>query len=376
MARLQLDRYGVKPKIQSLPKLPTAASTSAVRIGFVPLSDAAPLMVADQLGMFDRHGVKVELRRQVGWATIREKILYRELDAAHAPAGLALSLRLGNHNQTCRSIAPFVLNLNGNAITLSRDLFERGVRDARTLLKLIRSTPQRLFTFGIVADLSSHQILLRLWLERGGINPNQDVRIVTLPPTQMAGSLAAGLLDGYCAGEPWNSAAIINGTGWCPATSETIAPGHPEKVLLTTEEFADHRHFEFNAILRALNDACEYCDNPKNRRRLASIVAPAFRQADDQRLLDLSYVGPFQNGIESSDASHFHIFRRLETNRPSPERGEWISTNLRRYGLLPNHSAAEIQEAMTACWTAKYFDQAIHPTAPASPKSRRITALS
>ncbi len=191
MARLQLDRYGVKPKIQSLPKLPTAASTSAVRIGFVPLSDAAPLMVADQLGMFDRHGVKVELRRQVGWATIREKILYRELDAAHAPAGLALSLRLGNHNQTCRSIAPFVLNLNGNAITLSRDLFERGVRDARTLLKLIRSTPQRLFTFGIVADLSSHQILLRLWLERGGINPNQDVRIVTLPPTQMAGSLAA-----------------------------------------------------------------------------------------------------------------------------------------------------------------------------------------
>ncbi len=91
---------------------------------------------------------------------------------------------------------------------------------------------------------------------------------------------------------------------------------------------------------------------------------------------DLSYVGPFQNGIESSDASHFHIFRRLETNRPSPERGEWLSTNLRRYGLLPNHSAAEIQEAMTACWTAKYFDQAIHPTAPASPKSRRITALS
>ena len=269
-----------------------------------------------------------------------------------------------------------MLNLNGNAITLSRDLFERGVRDARTLLKLIRSTPQRLFTFGIVADLSSHQILLRLWLERGGINPNQDVRIVTLPPTQMAGSLAAGLLDGYCAGEPWNSAAIINGTGWCPATSETIAPGHPEKVLLTTEEFADHRHFEFNAILRALNDACEYCDNPKNRRRLASIVAPAFRQADDQRLLDLSYVGPCQNGIESSDASHFHIFRRLETNRPSPERGEWLSTNLRRYGLLPNHSAAEIQEAMTACWTAKYFDQAIHPTAPASPKSRRITALS
>ncbi|MCP5557043.1 MAG: ABC transporter substrate-binding protein [Verrucomicrobiaceae bacterium] len=352
-----------------------STATPVVRIGFVPLADAAPLIVADQLGMFDAHGVRVELQRQVGWATIREKILYREIDAAHAPAGLALSLRLGVHGQNCRSLAPFVMNLNGNAITLSRDLFERGVRDARSLLKLIRSTPQHLYTFGIVADLSSHQILLRLWMESGGINPDRDVRIVTLPPTQMAGSLSAGLLDGYCVGEPWNSAAIVSGTGWCPATSETIAPGHPEKVLLTTEDFAENRPVEFAAILRALRDACEYCDNPKNRKRLTSVMAPAFRHHDDHNLLSLSYVGPFQCGIEQREAGSFHVFHRQEANRPSIRRGRWLTENLHRYRILQNRSLAELQEAMAACWSGDHYDQAMSQSSLVSPTRTPKSAL-
>src|SRR5262249_19663499 len=159
--------------------------------------------------------VNVALSREVGWASIREKILYRQLEAAHAIGELPLALRLGLDGISCPAIAPFVFNLHGNAITLGMDLWRRGVRDAGTLSKLLRSTPQRLFTFGIVARSSSHHFLLRNWLAQGGIDPDRDVRLVVLPPTQMVGSLRAGLIDGYCVGEPWNSAAVVTGAGWC-----------------------------------------------------------------------------------------------------------------------------------------------------------------
>jgi ABC-type nitrate/sulfonate/bicarbonate transport system substrate-binding protein len=341
-----------------------------VRIGFVPLVDAAPLMVADQLGFFEEQGVRVEMHREVGWATIREKILYHELDAAHAPAGLVLSLRLGVHGHQCRSLAPFVFNVNGNAITLSRNLYQRGVRDAGSLMKLIRSMPQHLFTFGVVALWSSHHILLRDWMTAGGINPDKDVRIVMLPPPQMAGSLAAGLLDGYCAGEPWNSAAILNGTGWCPATSETIADGHPEKVLLTTEEFAEVRTEEFAAILRALDQACEFCDNSKNRRQLPGILAAAFRSREDQALLAHSLTGPFDTGLERLSAERFHVFHRNGINRPSVPQARWLLDGFVKHGILETSRRGEAMQAMEECWISKHYD-AVLGQSLVSPKPKR-----
>lgn len=340
-----------------------------VRIGFVPLADCAPLMAADQLGLFEKHGVQVVLQREVGWATIREKILYHELDAAHAPAGLALSLRFGAHGHTCRSLAPFVFNVNGNAITLSRDLHQRGARDAKSLHQLIRSQPQQLFTFGVVALWSSHHILLREWLRSGGIHPDRDVRIVMLPPPQMPGSLAAGLLDGYCAGEPYNTAAVIQGTGWCPATSETIAPGHPEKVLLTTEDFAEARSAELAAIIRALDEACAFCDDQKNRRQLPGLLAPAFRSREDQALLAQSLIGPFDTGLERRDASRFHLFHRDEVNRPSISAARWLVESLLRHGIIEAGRASEARAAMDACWGAPFYDAALRPP-PAAQTSK------
>ncbi len=341
-----------------------------VRIGFVPLADCAPLMAADQLGLFEKHGVEVVLQREVGWATIREKILYHELDAAHAPAGLALSLRLGAHGHSCRSLAPFVFNANGNAITLSRDLYSRGVRDAQSLHKLIRSTPQQLFTFGVVALWSSHHILLREWLRSGGIHPERDVRIVMLPPPQMPGSLAAGLLDGYCAGEPWNTAAVVQGTGWCPATSESIAPGHPEKVLLTTEDFAEARGGELAAIIRALNEACAFCDDKKGRRQLPGLLAPAFRSREDQALLAHSLIGPFDTGLERRAADWFHVFHRGGINHPSESAARWLVESMLRHGIIHAGRATEARAAMAACWGGAVYEEALRPSAPPSPVKR------
>jgi NitT/TauT family transport system ATP-binding protein len=364
----QAITHGVNNKSIPTLKRPRPVPKRPVRIGFVPLADAAPLMAADQLGYFEEQGVEVELHREVGWATIREKILYHELDAAHAPAGLVLSLRLGVHGHQCRSLAPFVFNVNGNAITLSRNLYQRGVRDAATLLKLIRSTPQQLFTFGVVAFWSSHHILLREWMTAGGIHPDKDVRIVMLPPPQMAGSLAAGLLDGYCAGEPWNSAAILNGTGWCPATSETICPGHPEKVLLTTEAFAEEREKDFGALLRALDQACAFCDELKNRRQLPGILASAFRQKEDQALLTQSLTGPFDTGLKKVSAEKFHVFHRDGINRPSASHARWLIDGFLKHGILEADRKAEAQQAMEACWGTAQYDAALTPSRPISPK--------
>lgn len=344
--------------------VPSRSPIRPVRLGYVPLADAAPLLVADQLGLFERQGINVILHREVGWATIREKILHGELDAAHAPAGLALSLRLGVHGQQVASLVPLVLNAHGNAITLSRHLHDQGVRCAASLLKLARSNPSRLLTFGVVALWSSHHILLRDWLASGGIHPDRDVRIIMIPPPQMAGSLAAGLLDGYCAGEPWNTAAILNGTGWCPATSESIAPGHPEKVLLTTEDFAAGRPADLSALLRALLEACHYCDTQANRSRLPSLLTNAFHRAEDRDLLSHSLIGPFQTGVAQVSTDRFHIFHRDGVNRPSPSQADWLLRGFSRHGIIPTDRLEEARQAMKTCWSSAWFDRAQQPRPP------------
>lgn len=340
-----------------------------VRIGYITLVDSAPLLVADALGYFTKHGVNVDLTHEVGWATIREKILYGQIDAAHAIAGLALSLRLGLDGMACPAIAPFVFNLHGNAITLSMDLWERGVRDGATFHKLVRSTPQRLFTFGIVSLSSSHNFLMRRWLKQGGMDPDRDVRLVVLPPTQMPGSLSAGLIDGYCVGEPWNSVSIANGTGWCPAISEDLAPGHPEKILLTTEDFAETSPAALNAVIRALHEACAFCDEPKNRAKVIEVLLASGHMRAERGILKLSLIGPFDNGAgERRSAETFHIFHRNKTNIPSMDKAEWLVREFLEHGLIPPVDASTARRVMGECWRPDLFHQAINPLRGAVPR--------
>lgn len=351
-----------QPRHSSL-KAGDRARRPPVRIGFIALADCAPLLVADALGLFTKHEVSVELHREVGWATIREKILYRQLDAAHAVTGLGLSLRLGLDGASCRTIAPFIFNLHGNAITLSMDLWRRGVRDASSLGKLIRSTPQRLITLGIVARTSTHNFMLRRWLQGGGITPDKDVRLVVLPPTQMTASLNAGLIDGYCVGEPWNSAAVVRGIGWCPATSEDLMPGHPEKVLLTTEDYAEERPAEIRAVIRALHEACQFCDRAENRNRVIEILLHSGHVRAERDVLKLSLVGPFDDGTSRRrTAENFHIFHREGTNAPSREKAEWLLGEFISHGLIAPEAHAHAREEALRCCSPELFHESITPT--------------
>ncbi len=359
-------RHALLSAVKSTTSIPALSATPApnkVRVGFIALADCAPLLIADELGLFEKHGVEVELSREVGWATIREKILYGQIDAAHSIAGLALSLRLGLEGAVCPAICPFVFNLHGDAITLSMNLWHRGVRDAQSLQKLIRSTPQSLFTFAIVARTSSHNFLIRRWLKSGGIDPDRDVRLVVLPPTQMAGSLNAGLIDGYCVGEPWNSLSIVHGTGWCPAISEDIMPGHPEKILLTTEHFAAKRPEALNAMIRALQEACEYCDKPENRPRIIEILTGGGHLRVDPGILGLSLIGPFDDGTKQlRDASNFHIFHRRDANVPTLEKAGWLLGEFIRHGLIPPELKDVAAQASAACWRTDLYHRALKKT--------------
>lgn len=321
----------------SSPASEPSARDRALRVGFIPLTDAAPLLVAQEMGFFARHHVRVELSREVGWATIREKIVYGELDAAHAPAPMLWDVKLGLGSAPCPVLTPLILNLNGNAITLSERLYAEGARDAASLRELVRSRRgERRVTLGVVFQFSSHHLILRDWLVAAGINPERDVRIVVVPPAQMFRNLTAGTIDGYCVGEPWNSLAVRAGAGWCPMWSAAFAPGHVEKVLMVTQRFVN-AHADLHArLLVALFEAAAWCEEPQNRERLAELLSGASYLNVPARVILPALLGRFDCGHGRVETiPDFHVFHRGGANFPSVEKAAELQRKLSAANLLP-----------------------------------------
>jgi NitT/TauT family transport system ATP-binding protein len=220
---------------------------------------------------------------------------------------------------------------------------------------------------------------MRRWLKQGGADPDRDVRIVVLPPTQMAGSLRAGLIDGYCVGEPWNSVAVADGTGWCPATSEDLAANHPEKALLTTEEFSESNPVALAAVIRALHEACAFCDDAKNRVTVVDTLLDSGHMRTERSILKHSLIGPFDNGVgERRKTEDFHIFHRRDANVPSPDKAEWIVGSFLKHGLVQAVDAFSARRAMNESWRPDLFHAAIGATRrpAARPARRRAAAAS
>ncbi len=314
-----------------------ASSTRPLRIGFIPLDDAAPIIVAHEQGFFHKHRLRVELSREVGWATIRDKLVYRELDATHALGSMVISTTLGLNSTPCDCLTACVLNTNGNCITLSEDLWKRGVRDAKTMRdEIIRSRHERTYVFGVVYAHSSHRIQLCDWLHGAGVDPERDVRVVVVPPPQLFRNLAAGTIDGYCVGDPWNSLAVREQVGWCVATSNDLAPGHPEKVLMVRSDFAEQRHEEHLAMIAALTKAAKLCDDPEFRPELVSLLSRREYLNVPARVIQASLVGPFDYGHgRMMPADDFISFHRNGANDPTPAKAAWLINGFNRHRLLP-----------------------------------------
>ncbi|MBU6410364.1 MAG: ABC transporter substrate-binding protein [Verrucomicrobia bacterium] len=311
-----------------------------LRLGFVPLTDCAPLVMAQELGLFQKHGLRVSLSRELGWATVRDKIIYGELDAAHALAAMPVAATLGLGSIACDCLTALVLNLHGNAITLSNDLWQRGVRDGNTLREEIqRARREQIYTFGAVYSFSSHRHLLRQWFIAHGINPERDARIVIVPPPQMVKNLEAGHLDGFCVGEPWNSVAVQSRAGWIAATSAELDPGHPEKVLMVRRDFTERRAGEHVALVAALLEACEFCDAPENHGQIISTLARPEYVGVSETALRHGINGEldFGHGV-SRRVGDFCFFHGNDANEPSSDKAAWAFELMRASGLCKESS--------------------------------------
>lgn len=322
-----------------------AAPRKALRLGFVPLTDCAPLVVARAFGLFRKYGLNVVLHRELGWAAIRDKIINGELDAAQAVAGMPFAATLGLGSPRCDCVTSLVLNLHGNCITLSNELWQQGVRDVATLAEFVRAhRHSRMLTFGVVFPFASHNFLLRTWLASAGINPGRDVRIVVVPPPQMPGALDAGHIDGCCVGEPWNSIAVQTRVGWVAATSAELAPGHPEKVLAVRADFAGQCAGEHEALIAALLDACECCERPENREAVIGLLARREFLDRPAAALRPAFSGEFNLGHgRTRRVEDFVKFYRHAANEPSADKAAWVVNHLRAWGLA---TPAEVTPAL------------------------------
>ena len=207
-----------------------------VRIGFIPLTDCASVVMASVLGFDKKYGVKIIPTKEASWAGVRDKLVSGELDMAHVLYGLVYGVHLGVAGPKKDMAVLMTLNRNGQAITLSKDLASKGAVDGASLARVMAAT-KRDYTFAQTFPTGTHAMWLYYWLASAGIDPVKDAKVITVPPPQMVANMRVGNMDGYCAGEPWNARAVVDRIGFTAATSQDIWKDHPEKVLGTTGEF-------------------------------------------------------------------------------------------------------------------------------------------
>ena len=257
-----------------------------LRLGYIPLTDCAPLAVAKTQGFFEAEGLDVDLSREASWANIRDKVAMGALDGAHMLGPLPIAVNLGLSGERTPMIAPMSLNLNGAAVVVSRALAERlrgadaeamaaSPRTARALARTMadrRDAGGAPLVFAVVFPFSAHNYQLRYWLAAAGIDPDRDLRIVSVPPARMNARLAAGDIDGYCVGAPWHAVAAADGVGEVMIHAGAIWGAGPDKVFGLSEAWAQRRPDTLRALLRALIRASAWCDVTANRPGLAGLL--------------------------------------------------------------------------------------------------------
>ncbi len=330
-------------------------SAETFRIGFVPLVDAALPILAHELGFAAAEGVRIELVRDVTWATVRDRLLYGHTDAAHMVAPLAIATALGRDRPAVPIAVPFVLGLNGNAITFSTALGEEcGLGDALGVpvalgatLKAVatrRRAAGRPLRFGVVHRYSSHNYMLRYWLAGVGIRPDSDVAITVTSPTFAADALAAGEVDGICVGEPWNAIAVDRGVGRIALATAQVWRRGVEKVLALKSDTAAARPEALAALVRALHAAAVHFVRPDTVADSAALLArPEYLDAPIDAILraitDRIRVVPGSVPVHYPD---FMFQHREAANFPWRSQAAWLYAQMVRWdgiGFSPNDAA-------------------------------------
>jgi bicarbonate transport system ATP-binding protein len=307
-------------------------------IGFVPLTACAPLAVAKEKGFFRKHGLdEVNLVRETSWRGIMDGIVGGYLDAAQMPSGMPLWITLGGHqDQPMPVVTAMTMTRNGNGITLDRRFYDQGVRTLADFKKMLLDSPERQHRMGLVHPSSMHNLLLRYWLASGGIDPDRDLSLQSIPPAQMVVDLQKGTIDGFCVGEPWNTRAALEGVGFTVATDLEIWPGHPGKVLGVREDWANAYPNTHIALVKALLEASHYCANPANEQEVRKIVAQREYVNTDIAYIHLGNLNDDYCSLDQPmrEFAH-HLFFGDGVNRPSRTEHLWHMTQLARWGHTP-----------------------------------------
>ncbi|MBD2499715.1 ABC transporter ATP-binding/substrate-binding protein [Anabaena azotica] len=316
-----------------------AAAKAVLEIGFMPLTDAAPLIVAKEMGFLAKYGLNhVTLNRANDWQEISQGVISGRFDAAQMVAGMPLALTLGaGDHQPVPIVNALNLSRNANAITFSKRLYNQGVRTLTDLKAAIDASPDQILTLGVVHPTSMQNLILRYWLAAGGIDPDRDVSLTVIPPTQMVAQLKAGNIDGYCAGEPWNYQAVHQDIGFVAATALEIWSGQPKKVLGVREQWAQQYPETYLNLVKALLEACKYCDDLRNREEILELLCRPEYLDVNPAYIRPGFTDPYDrgDGTPPQELTTYNQFYLNKTNYPNRTEILWMVTQMARWGLTP-----------------------------------------
>ena len=344
-----------------------------LRIGFIPLCDAAALLVAVDKGFAAAEGLDIELLREVSWANVRDKLNIGLFDAAHLLAPVAIASSLGLGHIKVPIVAPFGLGVNGNAITVSPGLHAEMIEaadgdvldplvTARALARIVaerKRTGAEPLTLGMTFPFSTHNYQLRFWMAAAGIDPDDDVRLVVLPPPYMVESLTSGQVDAFCVGAPWNSVAVDLGVGCILHFSSEILAHAAEKVLALRAHWADENPDTVAKLVRALDRSAAFIEDPANRGEVAALLAAPHRVGVAAEVIERTLEGRLKVAPDGSTRTdkRYLLIGHNGAARPAPVQAAWLYAQMARWGQAP--LSAELLAAAKGVFRPDLFDAAV-----------------
>src|SRR5258706_5376391 len=310
-----------------------------IHLGFISLTDCAPIVMAKELGLFAKYGVNVEVTKESSWANVRDKILTGELDGAHCLFSMPFSVYTGvGGKEGSEMKIAMVLSNNGQAITLSKYFcgkvgFKQTNKVAAAVMNKLKAEKE--VTFAMTFPGGTHDIWLRNWLAAAGVNQKTS-KIITIPPSQMVANMKVGNMDGYCVGEPWNGVAVKQGVGFTEISTQDIWKHHPEKALVVNAKFSETRREDLKNVMKAVLEACKWLDNRANRKRASGVIGKYINAAPD--VIEARLMGDYNLGcdqgteIYTDDYMLFH--RGGETNFPRKSYAIWFMAQYQRFDYL------------------------------------------
>jgi len=316
-----------------------APEKKEIRIGFIPLTDCASVVMAAVNKFDEKYGIKIIPTKEASWAGVRDKLVNGELDMAHVLYGLIYGVHLGIGGPKKEMANLMTLNNNGQALTLSKALADKGATDVASLAALMKKEPRE-YTFAQTFPTGTHAMWLYYWLASGGINPMKDAKAIVVPPPQMVANMRVGNMDGFCVGEPWNHRAIMDGIGITAATTQDVWKDHPEKILGCTAEFVQKNPNTCRAVIMAVLEASRWIDaSISNKMKMAEVIAQKAYVNTSVDAINQRILGRYQNGLGKTwdDPNHMKFFNDGAVNYPYLSDGMWFLTQHKRWGLLKDH---------------------------------------